>query len=309
MDERLQFFCSEKYSCERPCFFPFTQGMCTQISATETAILNSLNTTLNPTSIQLRLAKPEDEPLLASMLYSYGNAPEDYNDLELFKKEKMPIITKNISFCVQHRYFHTFLLLDGKQPIAFFQIDSYKLKTIEDIFKTKLFDEWNLFFTERLELQLAEKDPQVLRTWLENRFNEKSLREFEEKTGESLDAEKFFNFIILSFQTYKMLTDLLTQPDQWVGNVSYNLLPQYRNCGLLTQTIECVEQLLSQTQCRALFSDRVAYKNESSKALLKRSGFQEGYPFKIYYGPLYGTRNHPLGNFSESCIGFYKKIA
>ena len=134
MDERLLFYSSEKFSCDYPSFFPFTQGMCTQITETESAILNSLNTTLDHTSIQLRLARPEDEPLLASMLYSYGSSPEDYNDLELFQEEKMPIITKNVSFCAHHRYFHTFLLLDGKQPIAFFQIDSYKLKTIADIF-------------------------------------------------------------------------------------------------------------------------------------------------------------------------------
>ena len=309
MDERLLFYSSEKFLCEHPSFFPFTQGMCTQITEAETTVLNSLNTYLNSTSIRLRLARPEDEPLLASMLYSYGSAPEDYNDLELFKEEKMSIITKNVSFCAHHRYFHTFLLLDGKQPIAFFQIDSYKLKTIEDIFNTKLFVEWNPLFTEPLYLDLSKKEPKDLREWLERHFKEAILREIEAKIGETLVSEKVFNFISLSLQTYQLLAQSLKQPDQWVGNVSYNLLPQYRNCGLLTRTIECVEQLLPQTHCQALFSDRIACKNEPSKALLKRLGFKEGYPFKIYYGSLYGTRKHPLGNFSESCVGFYKKIA
>ena len=309
MDERLLLYSSEKFSCDYPSSFPFTQGMCTQITETESAILSSLNTNLGGTSIQLRLARPEDEPLLASMLYSYGSAPEDYNDLELFKEEKMPIITKNVSFCTHHRYFHTFLLLDGKQPIAFFQIDSYKLKTIADIFDTKLFVEWNPLFSEPLYLDLSKKEPNDVYKWLENHFKEEILREFETKIGGTLAPEKVFNFISLSLQTYKLLSEELRQPDQWIGNVSYNLLPQYRNCGLLTQTIECVEQLLPQTRCQALFSDRVACKNEPSKALLKRLGFKEGHPFTIYYGPLYGTRKHPLGNFSESCVGFYKKIA
>jgi len=309
MDERLLFYSSETFSCDCPSFFPFTQGMCTQITEAETAVLKSLNTTLGHTSIQLRLARPEDEPLLASMLYSYGSAPEDYNDLELFKEDKMPIITKNVSFCAHHRYFHTFLLLDGRQPIAFFQIDSYKLKTIADIFDTKLFVEWNPLFTDPLYLDLAKKEPEDLRKWLEGHFKEEVLREFEAKIGEIFVRKKVFNFIMLALRTYQFLTMVLKQPDQWIGNVSYNLLPQYRNCGLLTQTIECVEQLLPKTYCQALFSDRVACKNEPSRALLKRLGFQEGHPFKIYYGSLYGTRKHPLGNFSESCVGFYKKIA
>lgn len=309
MDDRLRFFCTKKVLCKYPSFFPFTQGMCTQITEKETAILNALNLKLNNTSIQLRLARPEDEPLLASMLYSYGSAPEDYGDLELFKEEKMPIITKNISYCAQHRYFHTFLLLDGKQPIAFFQIDSYKLKTIKDIFNTKLFIDWNLFFDKPLNLELIKEEPSVVLKWLRNYFKIAALRKLEEEIGEPIEPEEAFNFIILSLQSYKMLAGILTEPDFWVGNVSYNLLPQYRSCGLLTQTIKLVQELLPRTNCKALFSDRIAHKNESSKALLRRLGFQEGSPFKIYYGSLYNTRNHPSGNFSESCIGFYKKIA
>ena len=172
-----------------------------------------------------------------------------------------------------------------------------------------MFADWNPFFTEPLQLDFFKKDPKIAYEWLKDHFKEEVLREFETKLDERLVPEKFFNFITLSLQTYKFLTKILSQPDQWIGNVSYNLLPQYRNCGLLTRTIQCVEQLLPQTYCQALCSDRVAYKNKPSRALLKRLGFQESDPFKIYYGPLYGTRRHPFGNFSESCVGFYKKIA
>ena len=76
----------------------------------------------------------------------------------------------------------------------------------------------------------------------------------------------------------------------------------------MSQTLQVIEPMLAALGCSLLFSDRVAKGNQASIRFLQRNHFIQGGNFLSYYGPLYRTRRHPMGNFSETCACFYKKL-
>ena len=123
------------------------------------------------------------------------------------------------------------------------------------------------------------------------------------------DSEgNFLRFAIGSLQTVQFLQQ--TVPEGfYIGNVSYNLLPQYRRKGLMAQILRAAESVARQANIVFLFSDRIADGNKPSIHLLQHDGFKLGGSFVASYGEVYKTRRHPNGNFSEPCVCYYKMLS
>lgn len=289
-------------------FFPFTQGgICSQLPPSYYLPLKESHSLED--NFILQLASVQDVTQLFPLLDSYGNNPQNYPDLELFLSEKWEIVARNMSQCSLHRFFITFLLYKETIPIGFFQIDPYSPHTILDLFKNKLFLVWNTFFKEPLSWdQISLSSDVELQEDLNENFNRKAWFVFCKQQGIIADAQKWLHFIYNSLVTCKTLLSQLTA-EQWVGNISYNLLPEYQHRGLMSQILQIIPSLLSKINCAYLFSDRIAILNYASIALLKKNNFTVTPSFTAYYGPEYHTRKHPRGNFSETCIGFFKKIS
>jgi GNAT superfamily N-acetyltransferase len=118
----------------------------------------------------------------------------------------------------------------------------------------------------------------------------------------------FLRFAIGSLQTVQFLQQ--TVPEGfYIGNISYNLLPQYRRKGLMAQILRAAESVARQANIVFLFSDRIAVGNKPSIHLLQRDGFTPGGSFIASYGEVYKTRRHPNGNFSEPCVCYYKMLS
>ena len=299
---------SLQYVSSRLSFFPFTQGgICSQLPPSYYLPLREPH--FLEGDFTLRLASVQDMARLFPLLDSYGNNPQNYPDLELFLSEKWEIVARNMSQCSLHRFFISFLLCKETIPIGFFQIDPYSPHTILDLFKNKLFLTWNTFFKEPLSWdQISLSSDIELQENLSEKFNGKAWSAFCKQRGIVADAPKWLHFIYHSLITCKTLLNQLTA-EQWVGNISYNLLPEYQHRGLMSQILQIIQSLLSKINCAYLFSDRIAILNYASIALLKKNNFTVSPSFMAYYGPEYHTRNHPCGNFSETCIGFFKKIS
>lgn len=306
MNERIRWFEAQTTSCEEV-YFPFTQvGLCSQLSTELIPPLKTFEKTIG--GFILRIAQPTDAPYLEPLLRSYGEASENYGDLEFFNEEKLPVVITNISNCLQHRYFITFLLFDGTVPIAFFQIDPYDMPRVETLCSEKLLPFWDQFFREPLrpvELLSLPTDERLefLRTRLKRDILEDYCRTYNIHGSE----DNFLRFLIGSLKTVQFLQQSVPN-GSYIGNISYNLLPRYRRKGLMAQILRAAESAARQAKIKLLFSDRIADGNKPSVRLLQHDGFNPGGSFVASYGEVYKTRRHPKGNFSEPCVCYYKKL-
>ena len=290
-------------------FFPFTQGgVCSQLAETEAHALKTK--ILAWDDFYIRCAQPNDMPYLYDLLRAYGTHENNYEDLEQFPEDKMDLIVKNISTCLTHRFFISFLLFWENKPIAFFQVDPYRLETITSNFTKKLLPAWSRCFIQALSLEeLSKLDLSDRWQWFCERFVNNAFQSCLSMYNIAPNAAHWLNFINISIETYKNLSQTL-RPNDWVGNISYNLFPEFQHRGLMTHMLAaCSDVLAENTYSKFLFSDRISGKNVASIKLLQKLNFRDGGNFSAYYGPEYHTRKHPNGNFSESCVCFYKKIA
>lgn len=308
LDARIPIFVTPTLS-DRNRFFPFTQGgICSQLPEPETSALKDKKEPLG--DFYIRCAQPSDAHYLYDLLRAYGNHIENYDDLEFFPEAKMDLIVKNVSSCLTHRFFIDFLLFCENKPIAFFQIDPYHIETITSLFNNKILPAWSQCFVQKLILnELIELEFTNRLQWFQDHFIDNAFQNCLAPYHLELNPMNWLNFITSSFETYKKLYHSLEQND-WIGNISYNLFPEFQRRGYMSNMISICSQFLSQnTHCKYLISDRVANKNIASVRLLEKLKFQTGGTFFAYFGPDYHTRRHPKGNFTESCICFYKKIA
>ena len=308
LDARIPIFVTSTKN-DLDLFFPFTQGgVCSQLTESEALALKDKTFQLG--DFYVRCAQPNDMPYLYDLLRAYGTHPNNYEDLELFPEAKMDLIVKNISSCLTHRFFISFLLFLENKPIAFFQVDPYRIETITSNFNNKILPAWSQCFVQKLLLnELTELNFSDRLQWFYQHFVESAFQCSLSPYGFTLKSTDWLNFITTSFETYKKLHQQLAT-DDWVGNISYNLFPEFQHKGLMTKMISVCSNLLAQnTQCKYLFSDRIADKNIASIKLLQKLKFQNGGAFFAHYGPEYHTRKHPNGNFFERCICLYKKMA
>ena len=307
MNERIRWFEAQTTSCEEA-YFPFTQvGLCSQLSPELIPPLKTFEQTVG--DFTLRVAQSHDAPYLEPLLRSYGEASENYDDLEFFNEEKLPVVITNISNCLQHRYFITFLLFDGTIPIAFFQIDPYDMPRTQALCSEKLLPFWDQFFRESLrpaELLSLPYDKRL--EFLRTRLQQDALENYCRTYNIRYSTEHFFHFLIGSLKTVRFLQQSVPG-GSYIGNVSYNLLPRYRRKGLMAQILRAAESVARQANIMFLFSDRIADGNKPSINLLQRDGFTPGGSFIASYGEVYKTRRHPNGNFSEPCVCYYKMLS
>ena len=309
LDERILLFVTTSQDKQNR-FFPFTQGgVCSQLAETETLGLKQKILPLGD-NFYIRCAQPDDAPHLYDLLRAYGTHISNYEDLEFFPEDKMDLIVKNISMCLTHRFFISFLLFWENKPIAFFQVDPYRMETITSNFSNRLLPAWSQYFVQKLILsELAELNFLDRLQWLCAHFVESDFECCLSPYHITPHASDWLRFVAISLETYNGLRCTL-DPNHWVGNISYNLFPEFQRKGLMTNMISICSSILQQnTYCKYLFSDRIADRNIASIKLLQKLNFQIGGTFSAYYGTNYHTRHHPEGNFFESCICFYKKIA
>ena len=302
--DRIRIACAQSGGTESPFFFPFTQGLCSCLNQDETEKLSTFSCTIH--GLTLRVALPSDAKKLVLLLDSYGNSSGNYEDLEIFQTAKLPTIIRNMCTCLTHRYFIVFFLCMNDLPVAFFQVDPYRIQTLSDIFEKKLFDQWNIFFKKPLAFSeltdLHQNQRMVFLT--ENFISEKFHARFPEVDGD------FLQYVCESLETYVYFRqELAGNRNGWLGNISYAILPEFQHLGLMTALIEQVELWLKCTHGAYLFSDRIAQGNQRSIALLTKQGFKPTGSFMSVYGADYKTRAHPCGNFVERCVGFFKELA
>lgn len=307
MDERIRCFTAETTVEEAAIYFPFTQGgLCAQLPM---AVVDAFKSFAYPIqNFIVRVARPEDESKLLPLLRAYGTHPKNYADLEQFHEEHLPTITHNVATCLQHRYFITLLLLENLRPIAFFQVDPYDLSIITQRFQQKWFPFWSQFFQKSLQWEsLCALPFEDRRYWFSSVFSPLAWANFCQSYGINASADLWLTFLNGAIQT---AIDLQKQwkSNHWIGNISYHLLPEYRGQGWMSQILQGIEPMLVALGCSLLFSDRVAKGNQASIRFLQRNHFLQGGRFLSYYGPLYRTQRHPMGNFSEACTCFYKKM-
>lgn len=308
IDDRISLMIAGKNE-HQPYFFPFTlAGICSQISLSEASELNAINYHLEG-DIYLRVACEENSSLLYDLLRSYGTSSCNYENLEFFAEEKLDLIVRNMTHCLNHRYFITFLLVCEKRPIAFFQVDPYCIQVIENTYQNKLLLRWNHFFDEPIDLfDLATRNVDDCQNWLLSHVKADVFNDFVKSRNLPWNAIDGVKFVAYSVQTYKCLREKLVQ-NRWIGNISYNVLPEFQRKGLMAKMTLKIEGILAKhTECCGLFSDRIACKNKRSIALLEKFNFNKSGTFSCYYGEAYHTRAYPKGNFAESCVCFYKKI-
>ncbi|MBR1843649.1 MAG: GNAT family N-acetyltransferase [Opitutales bacterium] len=307
MNERIRWFEAQATSSEEV-YFPFTQaGLCSQLSPELIPPLKTFEKTIG--DFTLRIAQSIDASYLEPLLRSYGEASENYGDLEFFNEEKLPVVITNISNCLQHRYFITFLLFDDTIPIAFFQIDPYDMPRVQALCSENLLPFWEKFFREPLrpaELLSLPYDERL--EFLRTRLQRDALEDYCRTYGIHSSVDNFLRFLVGSLQTVQFLQQ--TVPEGfYIGNISYNLLQQYRRKGLMAQILRAAESVARQANIVFLFSDRIADGNKPSIHLLQHDGFKLCGSFIATYGEVYKTRRHPNGNFSEPCVCYYKMLS
>ena len=309
LETRIPFsLTQQKPPDEVPFFTLFTRGgVCSHLSESEIAFLKVFHNQFEDFS--LRCAGGFDAPFLYDLLRAYGTSESNYRDLEIFPEIKLDTIVKNISLCLLHRYFITFLLFYQTKPIAFLQVDPYKIETITDYYRNNFFKHWAPCFQQELELDdLVALSPDHRLTRLKAIFNTSAFY----KTISPYqwpEAMPWLNFVNDCLTTYHFLKSTL-KPNEWVGNISYNLFPKFQRRGLMSYMIDtCTQYLSKHTHIRYIFADRIAQENTASIHVLQKLHFTYGGTFLTQYGPDYHTRCHPKGNFTESCVCFYKKIS
>ena len=167
-----------------------------------------------------------------------------------------------------------------------------------------------MFLEEPIDLHdLMQKSEQVRYDWLGKHMKVDVFRQVCKERNLMWTEEDWCSFVAYCIQSYQLFKGTL-KGSAWLGNISYNIIPNFQRKGLMTKMISSLEGVLRKcTDCHFLFSDRISDKNIRSIALLKRLAFKQGGNFSCHYGKDYRTRAHPNGNFSESCVCFYKKIA
>jgi hypothetical protein len=294
--------------------FPFTQGVCSQLPS---PIVRSLNfseqiRSANGHSYTLRVANPQDAGLIGKVLHAYGHSNSNYKNLEIFPEEKLATIINNMTHCLEHGYFITFVItvqdFPMERPIGFLQIDPYNLQTIDKIFNDVLFPQWNNFLTCPLrEEYLCANDASALMAWLNEHTREDEIQQYFShlkgarcKSLEEIPV-RWKNFVAESFRCLYALKKHLTV-DQFAANVSYGLLSQFQMQSIMSQAWHKVIQKLQETPIKILFSDRIALKNRASLHLLRRLNFTTSAIYQMYYSQHYHPRCHPNGMFSEPCV-------
>lgn len=307
MDQRIQLLTAESHQTPLS-FFPFVHsGVCSPLSPTLLRSVFDFQAQIH-SSYLLRLAQPSDVPKLHTLLRSYGSQMENYGDLEQFPEDRLALIVRNIATCALHRWFLTFLLWDKSTPIAFFQIDFYWYSLLAEIYQGRLLPFWQPCFRSPLNLEeLLNLEPADRLAFLQKNFHPQAFQALYASITPLPQPQLWLNFICGGLQTYAHLQNRM-RPEQWIGNVSYTLLPAHQHRGIMSEIFRAIERLLPPTQCYALFADRVAQNNRASTAFLERNGFQCTGVYRAYLGPAYQTRHHPQGNFSEPCVCFYKEI-
>jgi hypothetical protein len=294
--------------------FPFTQGVCSQLPSSIVHFLNFSEQirSANGHPYTLRVASPQDSVLIKKVLHAYGHSDSNYKNLEFFPEEKLATIINNMTHCLEHGYFITFVItvqdFPTERPIGFLQIDPYNLQTIGKIFNDILFPQWNNFLAYPLrEEHLCANDVNTLTAWLSEHTRAGDIRQYFSnikgaccKSLEKIPA-RWKNFVAESFRCLYQLKQCLTF-DQFAANVSYGLLPQFQMQGIMSQAWYKVIQKLQETPIKILFSDRIALKNRASLHLLRRLNFATSAIYQMYYSQHYRTRCHPNGMFSEPCV-------
>ena len=176
-------------------FFPFTQGgVCSQLAEVEAFTLKDKILSLG--DFYVRCAHPSDALHLYDLLRAYGTHINNYEDLELFPEAKMDLIVKNISTCLTHRFFTSFLLFWENKPIAFFQVDPYRLETITSNFNNKLLPAWSQCFVQKLVLDgLTELNFVERWQWLRDRLVEDAFQSCLSPYNITPKADHWLNFI------------------------------------------------------------------------------------------------------------------
>jgi RimJ/RimL family protein N-acetyltransferase len=293
-------------------YFPFANGIGTQLPKRLTDTLRCLQTPIE--SFLLRIAQPYDAPYLRELLLAYGSHPQNYADLEQYAPNTLERTIQWLTLCLEHRYFITFLLFQGRNPIALFQLNPYTFESIEAIVHQKLLPFWNGFFKEPILLptdsllQFASgADTHALLKTLKAHFNPAAFANFCHNHTMTANPDAWLTWLADSFRTFATLGSY-RNPSTWISNISYNLMPGFQKRGLMSRMLQAIEHLAAHLGCTLFFSDRVAADNHASIALLKRNGFTTGGAFTAYYGSQYKTRMHAGGNFSENCLCFYKQL-
>ncbi|MCQ2955857.1 MAG: GNAT family N-acetyltransferase [Opitutales bacterium] len=299
MNERIVLLTAHPSSYKNDIYFPFIEGTLSPLPNESIAFLQSLSIPIQ--NYTLRTAKPTDAPYIYPLLYAYGDAANNYGDLEQIKATSQTHNTlarwSILSGIV------TFLLMDRENPIGFLLMELYHPQDLPQLFKQYVFPRWDAFFQTPLSCDLTTD----LSVSLHHQFLPAAFATFCDTHHLKADAEALLAYIEQSLRTLTYIQEHI-KPHQWIANMAYGLLPDYQRKGLMSAILRSLEIIALRLSIVYLFSDRVACDNVASIALLKRNGFTQGGMFTAYYGPDYTTHLHPQGNFSEPCASFYKTL-
>lgn len=299
MNERIVLLTAHPSSYKDGKFFPFITGTLSTLPNESIAFLQSLSIPIQ--NYTLRTAKPTDAPYIYPLLYAYGDAANNYGDLEQIKATSLTHNTL-ARWSILNGII-TFLLMNHDTPIGFLLMELYHPQDLPKLFKQHVFPRWDAFFKTPLSCDLTTD----LSIHLRRQFLPANFAAFCGAHHLEADSEALLAYIEQSLQTLAYLQKHI-KPNQWIANIAYGLLPDYQHKGLMSAILRSLETIALRLSIICLFSDRVACDNVASIALLKRNGFGQCGMFTAYYGPAYTTHLHPKGNFSEPCASFYKTL-
>lgn len=299
MNERIVLLTAHPSSYKNGIFFPFISGILSPLPNESIAFLQALSIPIQ--NYTLRTAKPTDAPYIYPLLYAYGDASNNYGDLEQIKATSQTHNT--LAHWSILSGIITFLLMDQDTPIGFLFMELYHPQDLPKLFKQYVFPRWDAFFNIPLSCDLTTD----LSVQLHRHFLPAAFAAFCDAHHLKADSESLLAYIEQSLRTLTYIQKHI-KPHQWIANIAYDLLPAYQRKGLMSVILRSLEIIALRLSIVYLFSDRVACDNVASIALLKRNGFTAGGMFTAYYGSAYTTHLHPQGNFSEPCVSFYKTL-
>ena len=266
----------------------------------------------------IRAAKPEDEQYMQPILIDYGESETNYNDLEFFPRDKFDIIAKNMTHWAAHACFFTILMFEkgNPAPIGFLQTDPYNTKTIEYNLENFFLNRINTFLRQSINIDVIKSSNLAeLEEFFYANILHKYIFDFFAKIT-SCDnipedfLQKWINFAISSFKTYKYFLHLVNNDDTALcQNMSYSLFQKNKRQGIMLKAIkEMISFLKTQKMCKALFTDRIAIQNFASISLVDKLSMSKTTLFNVFYNNNYFTRKHPYGLFMEKCTSCVKII-